>query len=263
MKANQTKVSAPMNSKLSISAPAILLLLVTNSFAAGPSTALQLCSSRALGKTGIERSQFLDACQTKEYLTSGDPHEIVTQNCALRVGSPGDGETTDSLIEKCINDSFRDAQDEFDRIERDGKQAIEKRLAVKSRKTLLQNIFVSGINSANGVNLTASVTNPNPKSAIKYLTVSVTPFNAVGDVVRSSIGGISTTSIKVTGPISFEDETKILQWDAIWYNPTINCAKVNSISVEYMNGSRFTFAGTSLQGALGSEVVNTCRTSKN
>lgn len=102
----------------------------------------------------------------------------------------------------------KQAQAEIDRIEAE-KKAEEERKAAEAAKSLedkiKENIRIGGvvvddINSADGVSIKIFWRNESSKD-IKYLTFSVTPYNAVGDKVSSYIGGKTTVNCKITGPL--------------------------------------------------------------
>ncbi len=60
------------------------------------------------------------------------------------------------------------------------------------------------IDSAGGVAPTVCWRN-NSEKQIKYLTLTITPYNAVDDPVQSSVGNLSTTDLKITGPANTFD----------------------------------------------------------
>lgn len=92
-------------------------------------------------------------------------------------------------------------------------------------------------NSVGGVNVTFSLNNLSDKT-IKYIVLTVTPYNAVDDSVRSEIGNKSTTQIRATGPIeiSKKGDVKSFNVENIWYNSTIKYCKIDSVKIEYMDG---------------------------
>lgn len=91
-------------------------------------------------------------------------------------------------------------------------------------------------NSAGGVDLELEFTNSNSKT-IKYIYFTVTPYNAVDDVVSSEIGGKSTTKLRYTGPIRPNEKSSIIG-DCIWYNVSIKYAIISQIDIQYMDGEK-------------------------
>ena len=95
-----------------------------------------------------------------------------------------------------------------------------------------------GIETSAGYGLASvkfSFTNLTGKT-IKYLTVSMRPYNAVGDVVECTIKNISLSVVKCTGPYE-AGATYTLVNENAWVNPTIEKVKIESVEIEYMDGS--------------------------
>lgn len=96
-------------------------------------------------------------------------------------------------------------------------------------------------NSAGGVDVEINFTNDS-KSEIKYITFMVTPYNAVNDPVASEIGGMVQAALTGTGPYpqSQKGDLYTLLWENVWYNSTVDFALINSVNIEYMDGSKVT-----------------------
>ena len=130
------------------------------------------------------------------------------------------------------------------------------------------------INSVGGVELDITWKNMSDKT-IKYITFTLMPYNAVGDLVKCEIRNSSIANCKVTGPIektTIENADRALYrtepddpqpyyfvfiydldkddpkydltkfgrydgWDAIWYNNTVKTVRYTNIKIEYMDGS--------------------------
>ena len=75
-------------------------------------------------------------------------------------------------------------------------------------------------NSVGGVGPTIIWRNDSGKT-IKYATFTVTPYNAVGDVVESSIGKRTTAYLEVTGPIETFNNEKDVDGAYFFYNNSI------------------------------------------
>lgn len=119
--------------------------------------------------------------------------------------------------------------------------------------------FSFEVNSVGGVAPFGTFINPNKASAIKYLRLQVRIFNAVGDVIRSSIGGRTAATLRVTGPITSEEGGYETSWEPVWYNATAECVHIDSVRVEFMNGKVQTFEGANLRKALNPLLPNDCR----
>ena len=64
------------------------------------------------------------------------------------------------------------------------------------------------------------------KKIIKYITISVTPYNSVGDISGE------TKILKGVGPIESEG-FGLYHWDMLWYKDLVEYVKINSIKIEY------------------------------
>lgn len=143
--------------------------------------------------------------------------------------------------------------------------------AIESGKPFL--IYHAGFstNSVGGVSPALDFTNLSSKT-VKYAFFDITPYNAVGDAQRSEVGGVSTRRLRAVGPLnSMQGDS--YTWDNAWYNGTITCITVNSVSVEYMDGSKKTISGASavrevmvpipdgwlISGRYNEGVGNSCR----
>jgi len=115
------------------------------------------------------------------------------------------------------------------------------------------------VNSAGGVELSAGFVNPGHTSAIKYVTLGVRMFNAVGDRVFSRVGGSDYGIIKFTGPLSAGEGVRDAEWNPLWYNATAACVRIEHVQVDFMNGKKQTFQGSSVRNALSNRIRNDCR----
>ncbi|MCL2813567.1 MAG: hypothetical protein FWD23_03100 [Oscillospiraceae bacterium] len=98
----------------------------------------------------------------------------------------------------------------------------------------IYSIVTSKPNNANGVDLSILFSNESDKT-IKYMYFYVTPYNAVDDIVFSSIGDKSTVGLELTGPIE-SGERKSISTQNVWYNPNIKYALLESVKIIYMDG---------------------------
>jgi len=90
-------------------------------------------------------------------------------------------------------------------------------------------------NSADGVDVRFKWNNSSEK-AIKYITFTATPYNAVGDQVWGEIRNKSTINMTVTGPVE-AGENGYCTFETVWYNPTIETCILEKIYIEYMDGT--------------------------
>ena len=140
-----------------------------------------------------------------------------------------------------------EAQNRIDQIaaEAAAKKAAEEAEALKSAQDKAREIVrvkklgKSSPNSAGGVDLYIGYTN-NSDKVIKYITFTVTPYNAVGDRAVSEIGNISTFRARDTGPKAKGEGlagNSSWCWSNAWYSWEIDSLKLESIDIEYMDGS--------------------------
>lgn len=93
---------------------------------------------------------------------------------------------------------------------------------------------VSVPNSAGGVDFGFRISNVS-SDTFDYVTVEVTPYNAVGDQVASSVGNESTQRLTATGPFAPGESKRVVAENA-WYNGNIVSANVTAIEVELSSG---------------------------
>ena len=116
------------------------------------------------------------------------------------------------------------------------------------------------MNSANGIQVDMNFSNLSDK-AIKYITFYTLPFNPVGDVIVSEIGGKSLTALKYTGPLD-SGEFTMAGWENVWYNPTFSCFEINEIEIEFMDSTALALNKTEvskiLMGSTNELISNSC-----
>ena len=108
----------------------------------------------------------------------------------------------------------------------------------------VHDVYVSEINSADGVDMRISWTNTSDKT-IKYIHFYVEPYNAVGDKMYCDIRDHSRYDAYVTGPCEpghkgyyNVGETYYGNlWETCWYNSSIKTIKLTGIKIIYMDGS--------------------------
>lgn len=93
-------------------------------------------------------------------------------------------------------------------------------------------------NSAGGVDVFVKFINTSSKT-IKYARFNVTPFNAVGDPVRSSIGRRGQARLAATGPYGPGAHSESWYWPNTWYNSTIRSVRLDRVEIDFMDGSSF------------------------
>ena len=91
--------------------------------------------------------------------------------------------------------------------------------------------------SAGGVGVLLTLKNLDSKRTIKYLTIEITPYNAVGDIVEDEISEVSTKQLRYTGPLGPNKTCKNIMWEDVWYNYSIRKISIEVIEIEYTNGT--------------------------
>lgn len=77
------------------------------------------------------------------------------------------------------------------------------------------------------------------KKRIKYVTFAVTGYNQVDDKI-ATFGGSYTKTLRGVGPVEVNGSGG-WNFESIWYDNTFYSGRINSITVEYFDGSKKTF----------------------
>ncbi|MBR5272224.1 MAG: hypothetical protein IKU25_02365 [Clostridia bacterium] len=91
------------------------------------------------------------------------------------------------------------------------------------------------VNSAGGASVRIKFRNDSEKT-IKYIVFCTTPYNRVEDAVASRYSH-QNGRLQCTGPIN-PGAIKDAFWENVWYNNSIYVARIDSVEIEYMDGSR-------------------------
>jgi hypothetical protein len=103
----------------------------------------------------------------------------------------------------------------------------------EKKDMIVQYVKVEDIDSANGVDVKFGFYYLNESKNVKYFRFYVTPYNAVGDKVSSSIGNLVQATLSITGPIKASDNLIEPLWEAVWYNSQVRCIKLNKVEIIY------------------------------
>jgi hypothetical protein len=115
---------------------------------------------------------------------------------------------------------------------------------------------VSKPNHVGGVNVYLDVRNFSNK-IVKYYTFELEAYNKVGDVVTSEIGHRSTERVQATGPF-MPNKNAMGTWENVWYNSTISCVKMKSVSIQYIDNVTITLNKDKINYAFGKGMKNDC-----
>lgn len=138
------------------------------------------------------------------------------------------------------------------------KSTLVSNLEKHGQPIYIQTVFVEDINSASGVDFSLDWAFLDKGKTVKYLYISVLPYNSVGDQQRCNIGGYSLFEGKITGPISAETSLRQSTWKNAWYNNTIACLSIVKVKVEYMDGTSYTYINE-LPKILNPYLQNSCK----
>lgn len=123
---------------------------------------------------------------------------------------------------------------------------------------VIRQAYTKTPNSAGGVDVFIDFVNLSDKT-VKYVNWTAIPYNAVGDKVRGEISRRSEVKFLKTGPISPYEGTRGY-WETLWYNYSIICMEITRLSIEYMDGSKKTYANrNSIATLMRLPVKNSCR----
>ena len=101
---------------------------------------------------------------------------------------------------------------------------------------LVKDIMTIGPNSAGGFSVRFDF-DVYTNKAIKYLTFKGSFYNRVNDKVKCTIDRKNEYVFKVVGPIDKGNKHVVVFNDRLIYNSTIDCMNLNSIIIEYMDGT--------------------------
>jgi hypothetical protein len=108
-------------------------------------------------------------------------------------------------------------------------------------------IFRSGVfepDFGGATGFRVQVHNSSPTKVIKYVTLSVTGYNAVGDVVRDPVRGASMVTLRGIGPLK-PDESATYSDDRMWHTELVHSARISRIHLEYTDGTKRVLTDTS------------------
>lgn len=84
------------------------------------------------------------------------------------------------------------------------------------------------------------------------------PYNAVGDIVKSTIGGKTLVLAELTGPLATMEFT-YPTWNNLWYNQTLRCVQLEGIEITYMDGEIKKIEKSNIGEIFSQSLSNTCK----
>lgn len=116
---------------------------------------------------------------------------------------------------------------------------------------------------AGGIGARMSFSNVGDK-AIKYLRFTAAPYNRVGDLQKSDIGGHSEYVLEVQGPLEpgqsrGSEFFGYVRWERLWYNRSIVCLELVRMELIFMDDTTRTFGKPVIDRMMNRGVRNYCR----
>lgn len=121
----------------------------------------------------------------------------------------------------------------------------------------IHSLYKTSTNSAGGVSVGIEYM-ANSEKPIKYISVSMSGYNNVGDRIRGSISGDYVTTGRITGPFTKHSELEYGEWDTLWYSSSTSCVKITKVKIDYMDGSSYTYVNE-LKKILNPNFRNNCK----
>ncbi len=118
---------------------------------------------------------------------------------------------------------------------------------------IIAGVYTSSPNSAGGVDLTIVYKNISDRT-IKYAIFRVEAFNRVDDPVRCEIRNDKYFGGRDTGPIEPSKFSGIGKaWTNAWYNNSITYAKIDRVTIIYMDNQEEDFSGKNIARMINSQ----------
>ena len=92
----------------------------------------------------------------------------------------------------------------------------------------------------------------------KYVDLSVTAYNRVGDAIRRSGENSPVVKLRFTGPLRPNRTPGISSWPGVWSVQKVGCLEVARIDITHMNGQAVVIEGTVLNSVLASDIARGC-----
>ena len=121
-----------------------------------------------------------------------------------------------------------------------GGKWVKCKLTVKQRSDIEITKFYFEKNFLNGIEPRIHIRN-NTKKTIKYVYLDIYFYNRVGDYAYCTLQDIYHDTLKLTGPIKKNKTRKYVNASAMIYNGTTKIIKINSIKIEFMDGTTKTY----------------------
>lgn len=146
-------------------------------------------------------------------------------------------------------------QAEEDRIHTEWYESLTTSAKNASKKISIDSFFLGAPNTASGCDLTFHYTNKSPNKTIKYLYLSCSFYNAVNDIVSCTARHKRIFDGVDTGPVHPGEKSGGI-WDCVIYNWSAKLAKIESILIEYLDGTSTSISASDVNLLLTSPSNN-------
>ena len=159
-------------------------------------------------------------------------------------------EAEENLRKEFVRDSLEQVKLEREKREKEIADSIRYAAHLQEVKNsiCLTSYWLSGANSCGGRDIHFNFKNLNREKTIKYLDFSVSFYNAVGDKAYDEIRDYSTFNGRITGPVKPNGTNYNSNFfECAIYNYQAKKMVLNSIDIEYMDGSTLYIIGEELK----------------
>ena len=174
--------------------------------------------------------------------------EVISLANALHAKYPGMNQ--DQEAQELAASAQKTLDDEKAKAEAEAAKTLEEKVHGLIRITKLS---CSRPNSAGGVGIDLHFVNMHPEKTIKYLEVSVYPYNAVGDMMDCDIRGYSRYTCEATGPYAPGQGLNAYTgwwWPNAWYNWNISYIELSGVRIRYTDGTSVSLSSKELPYAI-------------
>lgn len=101
------------------------------------------------------------------------------------------------------------------------------------------------LTSAGGIDVYMAFTNKSLTKTISYIDISMSFYNAAGDIIENEVGHGTSSKIQYTGPLSPGSSSGETYWRASFYNATFSgTGHINEIRITYSDRTKLTLDET-------------------
>ncbi len=118
---------------------------------------------------------------------------------------------------------------------------------------------ITEVNSAGGVEVLFRFGHLLRDKTIKYVTITASVYNAVGDKVIDRISGDNYFKMRLTGPIDFTGVWETYtSTEPVFYNYNAKCLQLTNLRIDYTDGTNYTYI-RELPKTYADDFTNACQ----